>query len=118
MKTRMLWCSSSNLLGELYLAGHEHFLRSMRLGNMGPRSSQSPLEEEDQEQTVTEEEDPGADKRREHVFVSSSVTSLGPRSSQSPSEEEDQGAASHPQRKRTQEHPDSIGPRDLPLPPM
>ncbi|KAL6032277.1 hypothetical protein STEG23_034871 [Scotinomys teguina] len=39
----------------------------------------------------------------------------GPRSSQSPSEEEDPGAASHPQRKRTQEQPVTLGGR-APLP--
>ncbi|KAL6038096.1 hypothetical protein STEG23_001145, partial [Scotinomys teguina] len=32
----------------------------------------------------------------------------GPKSNQSPSEEEDPGAASHPRRKRTEEHPDTI----------
>ncbi|KAL6088818.1 hypothetical protein STEG23_014083 [Scotinomys teguina] len=40
----------------------------------------------------------------------------GPKSSQSSSEEEDQETASHPQRKRIQEHPDTIGTRDLPCP--
>ncbi|KAL6086654.1 hypothetical protein STEG23_019100 [Scotinomys teguina] len=40
----------------------------------------------------------------------------GLRSIQSPSEKEDQGAANHPQRKRIQEHPDTIGTRDLPCP--
>ncbi|KAL6031777.1 hypothetical protein STEG23_025895 [Scotinomys teguina] len=39
------------------------------------------------------------------------------RNTQSPSEEEDPGAASHPWRKRTQEHPDTIGTKDLPCPP-
>ncbi|KAL6042246.1 hypothetical protein STEG23_021567 [Scotinomys teguina] len=84
---------------------------------LGPRSSQSPSEEESlpktQEQLVTlgrrgpksnqsplEEEDPGA-------------------VSQSPSEEEDPGAASHPQRKRTKEQPVTLrgkGPRSTQTP--
>ncbi|KAL6088418.1 hypothetical protein STEG23_022843 [Scotinomys teguina] len=45
------------------------------------------------------------------------LTGRGPRSSQSSSEEEDQGTVTHPQRKRIQEHPDTIGTRDLPCPP-
>ncbi|KAL6091261.1 hypothetical protein STEG23_006395 [Scotinomys teguina] len=40
----------------------------------------------------------------------------GSRSSQSSYEEEDQGTASHPQKKRTQEHPDTIVTRHLPDP--
>ncbi|KAL6084370.1 hypothetical protein STEG23_022612 [Scotinomys teguina] len=41
----------------------------------------------------------------------------GPRSRQSPLEEEDQETASHPRRKRIQEHPDTIGTTDLSCPP-
>ncbi|KAL6031358.1 hypothetical protein STEG23_006999, partial [Scotinomys teguina] len=41
----------------------------------------------------------------------------GPRNSQSPLEKEDPGVASPPGRKRTQQHPDTIGTRDLPCPP-
>ncbi|KAL6081426.1 hypothetical protein STEG23_030716 [Scotinomys teguina] len=40
----------------------------------------------------------------------------GPKSNQSPSEEEDQGTASYSQRKRTQEHSDTIGTRASPVP--
>ncbi|KAL6082505.1 hypothetical protein STEG23_002754, partial [Scotinomys teguina] len=54
------------------------------LGRRGPRSNQSP----------SEEEDPGA------------------ASHQSPSEKENQGSVSHPRRKRILEHPDTIGTRD------
>ncbi|KAL6039158.1 hypothetical protein STEG23_002691 [Scotinomys teguina] len=42
---------------------------------------------------------------------------LEPRSTQTPLEEEDQGSPRHHRTKRTQEHPDTIGPRHLPLPP-
>ncbi|KAL6075576.1 hypothetical protein STEG23_011519 [Scotinomys teguina] len=78
------------------------------LGVRGLGSSQSPWEEESlpesQEQPATlEEEDPGGGR--------------GPRSRQSPLEEEDQETASHPRRKRIQEHPDTIGTRDLSCPP-
>ncbi|KAL6047615.1 hypothetical protein STEG23_000281 [Scotinomys teguina] len=65
------------------------------LGRRGPKSNQSPLEEED----------PEADSHPQRTSLSHY---LRPRSSQSPSEEEDPGAASHPQKKRTQEHPDII----------
>ncbi|KAL6093383.1 hypothetical protein STEG23_026150 [Scotinomys teguina] len=72
------------------------------LGVRGLRSSQSPWGEESlpesQEQPAT-------------------LGGRGPRSRQSPLEEEDQETASHPQRKRIQEHPDTIGTRDLSCPP-
>ncbi|KAL6092220.1 hypothetical protein STEG23_026748 [Scotinomys teguina] len=72
------------------------------LGVRGLRSSQSPWEEESlpesQEQSAT-------------------LGGRGPRSRQSPLEEEDQETASHPRRKRIQEHPDTIGTRDLPCSP-
>ncbi|KAL6085627.1 hypothetical protein STEG23_020220 [Scotinomys teguina] len=72
------------------------------LGVRGLRSSQSPWEEESlpesQEQPAT-------------------LGGRGPRSRQSPLEEEDQETASHPRRKRIQEHPDTIGTRDLSCPP-
>ncbi|KAL6087696.1 hypothetical protein STEG23_021257 [Scotinomys teguina] len=73
------------------------------LRGRGPRSSQSPSEDERQPLPETQEK-PVTLRRR------------GPRSSQSSSEEEDQGTASHPQRKRTQEHPDTIVTRDLTCP--
>ncbi|KAL6038146.1 hypothetical protein STEG23_010878, partial [Scotinomys teguina] len=53
------------------------------LGRKGPKSNQSPLEEED----------PGAASHPQRMSPSHF---LRPRSSQSPSEEEDPGAASHP----------------------
>ncbi|KAL6087523.1 hypothetical protein STEG23_017447, partial [Scotinomys teguina] len=66
------------------------------------KSSQSPSVEEshprNQEQPVT-------------------LRRRAPRNTQSPSVEEDPGAASHPQRKRTQENQDTIGTRDLPCSP-
>ncbi|KAL6035171.1 hypothetical protein STEG23_036056 [Scotinomys teguina] len=69
------------------------------------RSSQSPLEEEPQSLPRTQEQPVTLGRR-------------GPKSNQSPLEEEDPGATSHPQRKRIQEHPDTIGTRDLPCPPF
>ncbi|KAL6084500.1 hypothetical protein STEG23_009281 [Scotinomys teguina] len=66
------------------------------LGRRGRRSIQSLLEEESLPRTQEQPVTPG---RR------------GPGNNQSPSEEKDPGAASHPQRKRTQEHPDTIGTR-------
>ncbi|KAL6061458.1 hypothetical protein STEG23_033225, partial [Scotinomys teguina] len=62
------------------------------LGRRGPKSNQSPLEEED----------PGA---ASHPPRTSPSHFLRPRSNLSPSEEEDPGAASHPLRKRTKEQP-------------
>ncbi|KAL6091933.1 hypothetical protein STEG23_025891, partial [Scotinomys teguina] len=85
------------------------------LGRRGPKSNQSPLEEEDQ----------GA---ASHPWKTSPSHFLRYRSSQSPSEEEDPGAASHPLRKKTKEQPpseeeDPGAPRHhwdkrLPLPPI
>ncbi|KAL6038219.1 hypothetical protein STEG23_027301 [Scotinomys teguina] len=74
------------------------------LRGRGPRSSQSPSEDKPQPLPETQEQPV-------------TLRGRGPRSSQSPSEEEDPGAAIHPQRKRIQEHPDTIGTRDLPCPP-
>ncbi|KAL6090469.1 hypothetical protein STEG23_033279, partial [Scotinomys teguina] len=69
---------------------------------LGPRSSQSPSEEESfprtQEQPVT-------------------LRGRGTRNSQSSSEEDDQGTSCHPQRKRIWEHPETIGIRHVPCPP-
>ncbi|KAL6031748.1 hypothetical protein STEG23_018164 [Scotinomys teguina] len=79
------------------------------LGRRGPKSNQSPLEEEDPGAASH----PGKKTTKEQSVT---LRGRGPRSSQSPSEEEDPGAASHPQRKRTQEHPDTIVTRDLPCP--
>ncbi|KAL6052893.1 hypothetical protein STEG23_015061 [Scotinomys teguina] len=62
------------------------------LGRRGPKSNQSPLEEEN----------PGA---ASYPWRMSPSHILRPRSSQSPTEEEDPGAANHPWRKRTQEQP-------------
>ncbi|KAL6029897.1 hypothetical protein STEG23_030828, partial [Scotinomys teguina] len=76
------------------------------LGRRGPKSNQSPLEEED----------PGA---ANHVRRTSPSHFLRTRSSQSPSEEEDPGAASHPQKKRTKEQPVTLrgrGPRNSQTP--
>ncbi|KAL6090401.1 hypothetical protein STEG23_026681 [Scotinomys teguina] len=70
--------------------GKNHFL--------SPRNSQPP----------SEEEDPGAANLQ---------GGKGPRNRQLPSEEENQETASHPWRKRIQEHPDTIGTRDLSCPP-
>ncbi|KAL6089509.1 hypothetical protein STEG23_029455 [Scotinomys teguina] len=83
------------------------------MGGRGPKSSQSPLEDKPQPLPETQEQPVTLRER-------------GPRSSQSPSEEEDLEAAilggrgprnSHPQRKRIQEHPDTIVTRDLLCPP-
>ncbi|KAL6034233.1 hypothetical protein STEG23_023044 [Scotinomys teguina] len=68
----------------------------------GLRSSQSPWEEE----SLPESQKQPATLR-----------GRGSRSSQSPREEEDPGADNHPRRKRIQEHPDTIGTRDLFCPP-
>ncbi|KAL6039689.1 hypothetical protein STEG23_005645 [Scotinomys teguina] len=68
-------------------------------------SSQTPLEDETQPLPETQEQPV-------------TLRGRGLRSSQSPSEEEDPGAASHPQRKRIQEHRDTIGTRGLPCPPF
>ncbi|KAL6040358.1 hypothetical protein STEG23_033873 [Scotinomys teguina] len=62
------------------------------LRGRGPRSSQSPSEDEPQPLPETQEQPV-------------TLRGRGPRSSQSPSEEEDPGAASHPRRKRTKEQP-------------
>ncbi|KAL6069256.1 hypothetical protein STEG23_019715 [Scotinomys teguina] len=65
------------------------------------RSSQSPSEDKPQPLPETQEQ-PVTLRRR------------GPKSNQSPLQEENPGTASHPQRKRIQEHPDTIGTRDFP----
>ncbi|KAL6081477.1 hypothetical protein STEG23_026371, partial [Scotinomys teguina] len=62
------------------------------LGRRGPKSNQSPLEEEDP-------------RAASHPQRTSPSHFLRPRSRQSPSEEEDPGATSHPQIKRTKEQP-------------
>ncbi|KAL6065666.1 hypothetical protein STEG23_028027, partial [Scotinomys teguina] len=76
------------------------------LGRRGPKSNQSPLEEED----------PGAVS---HPWRTSPSHFLSPRGSQSPSEEEETGAASHPRRKRTKKQPVTLrgrGPRSTQTP--
>ncbi|KAL6043811.1 hypothetical protein STEG23_014028 [Scotinomys teguina] len=70
------------------------------LGRRGPKSNQSPLEEED----------PGA---ASHPRRTSHSHFLTLRSSQSPSEEEEPGAASHHRRKRTKEQPVTLRGRGL-----
>ncbi|KAL6032015.1 hypothetical protein STEG23_018703 [Scotinomys teguina] len=76
------------------------------LGRRGPKSNQSPLEEED----------PGA---ASHPRRTSPSHFLRPMGSQSPSEEEDPGAASQTQRKMTKEQSVTLrgrGPRSTQTP--
>ncbi|KAL6088881.1 hypothetical protein STEG23_003982 [Scotinomys teguina] len=74
--------------------------KPVTLGRRGPKSNQSPLEEED----------PGA---ASHPRRTSHSHFLTLRSSQSPSEEEEPGAASHHRRKRTKEQPVTLRGRGL-----
>ncbi|KAL6089658.1 hypothetical protein STEG23_032896 [Scotinomys teguina] len=88
----------------------------------GPRVASHPGKKRTQEQPVTLR-----GRGPSHPQRTSPSNFRRPRSSQSPSEGEDPGAASHPQRKknkeqflqrkRIQEHPDTIGTRDFSCPP-
>ncbi|KAL6036143.1 hypothetical protein STEG23_001011, partial [Scotinomys teguina] len=69
------------------------------------RTQEQPVTSEDKPQPLPETQEQPVTLRRR-----------GPRSSQSSSEEEDQGTASHPQRKRTQEHPDTMEQETSPAP--
>ncbi|KAL6040043.1 hypothetical protein STEG23_029154 [Scotinomys teguina] len=79
------------------------------LGRIGPKSNQSPLQEEDPGAASH----PGRKRTQEQPIT---LGGRGPRSIHSSSEEENQGTVSNPQRKRIQEQPDTIGTRDLSCP--